>query len=146
LAWNVLNVASGVGAQIVGLRSAQDKQAAPTQTVRAVGGQAIAWGALNILIALGGQILTTRRAAQPGAGLPQTQQRELRNLRRLLWINSGLDVIYMLGGYALTRSAARAPKPDIRRGTGLGIILQGGCLLIFDVIQAIVIPPVQDER
>ncbi|PJF27320.1 MAG: hypothetical protein CUN53_04525 [Phototrophicales bacterium] len=61
---------------------------------------------------------------------------QARSLRRLLWINAGLDVLYMIGGlwYALR---AKAPRG---RGMGIGVIFQGLFLFIFDVLQAREVP------
>ncbi|MCC6615742.1 MAG: hypothetical protein IT320_19890 [Anaerolineae bacterium] len=58
--------------------------------------------------------------------------REGNNLRRLLWINAGLDILYMIGGWWTT---LRARKPWLR-GVGLGVILQGLALFIFDLFHA----------
>jgi hypothetical protein len=67
---------------------------------RGFGVQALAWGAIDAAIALGGQLSARkRRAAGPGG--PAAFEREARNLRRILWINTGLDVLYMAGGLVL---------------------------------------------
>jgi hypothetical protein len=102
---------------------------------RGFGQQAAAWGAIDAAIAIGGKISSERRAADPAAQTPAAQQREAKKLERLLWINTGLDVLYVLGGLAL----ARRPDPEQRgwRGHGLGIVVQGIFLFWFDLYHAL---------
>lgn len=103
---------------------------------RGMGGQFIGWAAVNAAIALVGAFFTEQRKLQiatPEA--PKEMMREAAKLQRLLWINAGLDVLYMLGGAWLMRSA----KPQ-RRGMGLGIILQGLFLFVFDIFHALQVP------
>lgn len=66
-----------------------------------------------------------RRAALPDPNDPEVIQRDTQSLRRLLEINTLVDLLYMAGGRILMR---RGP-----RGTGLGIIIQGALLFIFDL-------------
>ena len=63
---------------------------------RGVGEQFVGWGLVNAVIALFGQRGASRRQQQPGADAPETQAAEGRKLSRLLWINTGLDVVYVL--------------------------------------------------
>lgn len=70
---------------------------------QALGTQCLAWGAINLGIAFLGRRNMRRRAAQPGwdeGGL----RKETEKLRRILLINSGLDVLYVAGGIALVLS------------------------------------------
>jgi len=129
-AWNVVNIAIGM---LVGRGD---------EWQRGVGSQSVGWGLVNIGIALIGGRATRQRALKPDAHTPATLHKEARNLRRLLWINSGLDVLYMLGGWWLARREAARP---FRRGMGHGIIVQGALLLLFDVIHALDVPS-HDER
>lgn len=123
LAWNIVNVLVGL---VLSLGSA---------FWRGFGSQAIGWGGINLGIALVGRYVTERRFAQHDDPFSaQTAQTEARNLRRLLWFNSGLDVLYILGGWRLART--RGQRESFWRGTGWGIVLQGALLLIFDVIHA----------
>ncbi|TFU17521.1 DUF6992 family protein [Thermus tengchongensis] len=55
------------------------------------------------------------------------------NLREILLLNAGLDVLYLLGGTLLL---LRGRKPQ-HRGFGLAILVQGGFLLIFDLGHAL---------
>ncbi len=65
-------------------------------------------------------------------------EREARNLRRLLWINTGLDVLYVAGGLVLVVTLG-AQNPFMA-GSGWGVIVQGGFLLIFDLLHALAVP------
>jgi carboxylesterase len=55
-----------------------------------------------------------------------------------LWINAGLDVLYVTGGFVLLhRLGARDP---FVAGTGWGIVVQGGFLFFFDLLNAVTVP------
>jgi 4-amino-4-deoxy-L-arabinose transferase-like glycosyltransferase len=101
---------------------------------RGVGSQFLGWGVTNALIALFGQAAARQRVANlENPGLADVQAQEAEKLSRLLWINAGLDVLYMLGG----RSLGRRDKGDGRmKGMGLGVVLQALFLLAFDVFHA----------
>lgn len=102
------------------------------------GMQCAAWGLVNLLIALLGRRGSEKRAAAPEAHASETLAAETSKLRRILWLNAGLDVGYMLGGWLLARHKG---KEDARwRGQGWGIVLQGGFLFLFDVIHALALP------
>ncbi len=78
--------------------------------------------------------LGNRRRAEPDALSPAVVAKEQRNLQRLLWINTGLDVLYILGGLKLVQTKGAG---DARwRGRGWGIVVQGGFLFFFDAFQA----------
>lgn len=104
---------------------------------RGFGAQAIGWGVIDAGIALAGQWFAQRRQQNDS---PALRTEEARNLKRLLWINAGLDVVYILGGLWWARH-----KRDnaFGRGTGWGIVVQGAFLLLFDVVHARCVP---DER
>jgi hypothetical protein len=114
LRWSVLSVASGL-----------PLAASRAPLLRGLGQQFIAWGAIDGAIALAGR-WSNRRKAEQG----MTAQ-EIDKLRRLLLVNAGLDVFYMAGGLALV--ARRGQDDPYWRGTGLGIVVQGGFLLAFDL-------------
>jgi hypothetical protein len=101
---------------------------------RGVGSQFIGWALVNAGIAAGGDFVTGQRrlkTAQPDA--PQVLLREGDSLKRLLWINAGLDIFYMLGGAWMM---GRKGSKDGQRGSGLGIIVQGLFLFVFDIFHA----------
>lgn len=109
----------------------------PNRQQQGVGVQFVGWGVVNLLIAFLGGHSTQRRAQQPNAHEPVTLATESRNLRRLLWINTGLDVGYILGGLVLARTKGRS---DARwRGQGYGIVAQGGFLFFFDLFHALLV-------
>jgi hypothetical protein len=82
-------------------------------------GMNAAWGLINTGIAY--------------AGLLGTEP-ELNGLRTTLFINAGLDVVYVFGGlYLLSRSE------DTWRGSGVAVIIQGAFLLAFDLLHAFLI-------
>lgn len=98
--------------------------------------QFIGWGLIDLLIAWGGAAGTRKRRArlteeQAAAAAPQ----EARNLARILWINTALDVLYMLGG-VLVAVFPGASNP-LWLGTGIGIFLQGAFLFFFDWVHAL---------
>lgn len=102
---------------------------------RGIGTQFIGWGIVNYLIAWGGSKSTqARREALPNPETPDQQQSEANNLHRLLVINSFLDVLYIAGGFGLARTNGH--KDQFARGSGIGILLQGAFLLVFDIFQA----------
>ncbi|MBN2006671.1 MAG: hypothetical protein JXA21_25180 [Anaerolineae bacterium] len=60
-------------------------------------------------------------------------------MARLLWINTGLDVIYVTVGLILAYggpSKETNPAPR-RRGSGWGVVLQGAALFLFDLMHAL---------
>jgi hypothetical protein len=78
-----------------------------------------AWAIINSGIALAGLL-----GAEPA----------LSDLRTILLVNAGLDVLYMAGGvYLMTRGEATW------RGAGLAVLIQGGFLLVFDLLHALLI-------
>jgi len=104
---------------------------------RGFGVQALAWGAIDGAIALFGQ-LTARKRRAASAGGAERLEREARNLRRILWINTGLDVLYVAGGLIL--ASTRGVENPFLAGTGWGVIVQGGFLFIFDLLHALAVP------
>ena len=101
------------GAGIIGLWASQD------DGQKGFWGMSGAWGVINSGIALAGLL-----GAEPLLG----------DLKTVLLINAGLDVAYMLGGiYLLTRPEATW------RGSGVAVLIQGGFLLAFDLIHALLI-------
>ncbi len=106
---------------------------------RGVGAQAVGWGLIDAAIALTGVFGGNRRRANlADSYAPDVLAREARSLRRLLWINAGLDVLYVLGGWGWAR---RKRHDAFGRGTGWGIVVQGAFLLAFDLFHALRVPP-----
>ncbi|MCX7605771.1 MAG: hypothetical protein N2170_00715 [Bacteroidia bacterium] len=92
-----------------------------------MGYQNLAWGGVNAAITVIGAI-SSRKQAKQMIDWSANKQR----LRRWLWINAGLDLGYMAVGTFL------ATRPDPRlKGTGYGVILQGGGLFVLDAWHAL---------
>jgi len=54
---------------------------------------------------------------------------------KVLLINAGLDVLYMAGGaFMLSKSKTSTKRPELLKGYGQSLLLQGGFLLVFDGI------------
>ena len=54
-------------------------------------------------------------------------------MRRTLLVNAGLDVLYVVGGVIILLTLTA----ELARGNGVGIIIQGGFLLLFDTFYAL---------
>ena len=92
-----------------------------------------AWGLVNTGFA--GIILLSQKQSAPIASLGQAISRQHR-LEKLLLLNTGLDAAYMATGFALIeRSRHVQQRPERLRGSGQSLLLQGGFLLAFDVVQ-----------
>jgi len=54
---------------------------------------------------------------------------------KLLLINAGLDILYMAtGGFLISKSKSSTKRPELLKGYGQSLILQGGFLLVFDTL------------
>jgi hypothetical protein len=117
----------GIGSVVAGAGLATQRN----PVLRHFGLQALAWGGIDALLALAG-----RRGARSSARYDSTQakrsaEEEAARFQTIVAVNAGLDVLYILGGWRLTRDHRRD-----RQGMGWGIIVQGAFLLIFDTILA----------
>jgi hypothetical protein len=104
-----------MGASVLGLwLSSSDSQ-------KGFWGMSGAWGFVNGAIAL--------------IGLLGAETNDYAALRTTLWINAGLDVLYVASGlYLLSR------PEETWRGGGVAILIQGGFLLAFDILHALLVP------
>jgi len=106
---------------------------------KGVGTQAVAWSSINIAIAFFGNLFTRRRLDKLENPFEvSVVTKEAVNLRRVLWINTGLDVLYMVGGLILART--RGKQSAFARSNGMGIVLQGLLLFVFDLVHALRVP------
>ncbi len=103
---------------------------------RAFGLQSLAWGAIDALIAWFGLQRLQKQNIIPGDDA--AEENEASRMRRILWINNALDVLYVAGGTALVYFLGRDNL--FWRGTGWGIILQGAFLYVFDLWHALRVP------
>jgi len=87
LRWNVLNIL--IGLLLLPRRAFW----------RGLGSQAIGWGLINSAIAiLGNEATRQRRLKLEDSYSTPRLNKESHNLRSVLWINTVLDVVYMIGG------------------------------------------------
>lgn len=102
---------------------------------RNTGLQAIGWGMIDAILALIGSANARRNAVRMEMGELDLHdaEEEARKFQRILWINAGLDLLYIGGGLELARRSSGQPA---RRGTGVGIAVQGLFLLLFDSLLA----------
>lgn len=114
LSWGGLNAIFGAAAQV---------KANPF--MRQFGLQALAWGAIDALIALFGLRDAQRKQAARASTLAQA-----RRFRVIVLANAALDIGYIAGGLAALRGANGKGE---RAGMGVGIIVQGAFLLLFDL-------------
>ena len=109
---------------------------------RGVGVQGLVWGVIDAAIAGFGLASLRRKRKKADADTAQMRLREAHSLRRTLLINAGLDVLYVVGGIVvLTNFTA-----EFARGNGVGIIVQGGFLLLFDTFYALRIQRLEADQ
>jgi len=110
------------GSTVIGIpMTMQDSPA-----VRAAGIQSIAWGVVGGVVT--GLALAQGSSARRIVGTEAYWLKERKKLRNIFLVTAALDVAYLAVGSALW---AASTKPELR-GTGAGIMLQGGFLLVFD--------------
>ena len=102
----------------------------------AVGIQFLIWGTVDLAIAAVGERDRRRKLAAGAGSDPAASATETRRLRRLLWINAALDVVYVAVGAGLV---VFGPGPVVD-GHGVGVVIQGGFLLAFDAAHAATLP------
>lgn len=125
--WNIVNILVG----IVILRRGG--------FWRGVGSQNIGWGLINIGIAvIGTRVTQGRYDSLENPESPAILEKETRNLRRLLLVNAFLDLLYVAGGRRFAQGAGA--EDSRRRGMGVGIMIQGALLFVWDVFLVRVMP------
>jgi len=92
----------------------------------------IYWNIVNILIASGAlYFLLTANAANYNLA----QSIELHGwYKKVLYLNIGLDVAYIMLGIWLQERARYSPKTEQLQGWGQSVVLQGLFLLILDIV------------
>lgn len=106
---------------------------------RGVASQFMGWAVINAAIGWFGQRGTLSRREKLGAqaDAQPVMAGEATKLWRLLWINAGLDILYILGGLSFAR---RSREDDRKRGIGIGIAVQGAFLFVFDIWHGLIVP------
>jgi hypothetical protein len=128
--WAVASVAVGSALALV----ARGRDSEASQRLAGFARQNVAWGAIDLAIA--------------GAGLQSERQPvpdpadAARSLRRLLLVNAALDVGYVAAGVALVRAGRVRGRDSV--GDGLAVVLQGGFLLVLDLVHAVRIQRVRE--
>ena len=103
-----------------------------------MGIQFSAWGLIDAIIAIFGERAAKKRFAQlPDPQADEIVDRESQKLYKILLVNTGLDVGYILGGSAVTLTKGKTDSGW--RGHGIGIIIQGAFLFIFDLVHMLLI-------
>lgn len=91
------------------------------------------WNTVNLTIA-GITLANTFSTDLFGITSSEMLKKHLKS-ERLYLINAGLDLIYIGSGYYLKyRSAQKERNKDLLSGYGKSIMLQGGFLLVFDLV------------
>lgn len=124
-AWAVLSISIGLA-----LLAFPSSPTSSPAFASAFGLQCLVWGAIDAVIAYAGLRSAQKRSRTPEA--------EANHLRRLLWLNAGLDVLYIGVGAALIALSA---GDSTWLGHGWGVIVQGAFLLVFDAAHAYYLPP-----
>lgn len=121
----------GIGSSLIGALL----MLVPRPFWRQFGLQALSWGVIDVLLAIAGRRQALVHAEQFAGGAldDHDAEREAAKFERILLVNAGLDVGYIAAG-GLT-AARFADRPD-RRGLGVGILVQGLFLLLFDALVA----------
>ncbi len=93
--------------------------------------QALTWGAIDAALALFGLAGANKKEERHALGELDEQDvvKEAYGFHRILLLNTGLDVLYVVGGaWLLHRFQGRSD----RQGMGVGVIVQGLWLFLFD--------------
>ena len=91
------------------------------------------WNLVNLGLAGVGLLGSRKKKATAESLADAVRQHE--NMKQLLLINAGLDVAYVAGGaYLGERATSHPDNADQLRGYGKAIMVQGGFLLAFDLV------------
>ncbi|MBO9729463.1 MAG: hypothetical protein J7623_12575 [Chitinophaga sp.] len=121
--WSVANIATGLVA--MGQTSGEAKYFHQMNAI---------WNVVNLGIATAGYF--GNRKLHPGSYNMQGSIKEQYKIEKIYLVNGALDVAYILGGlYAREYGKNQSGKEQDRwKGYGSSIILQGGFLLLYDVV------------
>lgn len=121
--WSVANIATGLIA--MGQTSGEAKYFHQMNAI---------WNAVNLGIATAGYL--GNRKLNPADYNMQGSIKEQNKIEKIYVVNGALDVAYILGGlYAREYGKNQTGKEQDRwKGYGTSIILQGGFLLLYDVV------------
>jgi len=89
------------------------------------------WNVVNFGIAAGGYFGLPSPNEVPSL---TTTMNEYHNFNKILLLNAGLDVAYMVGGFYLKEKAKNSEnRKALFKGYGNSVILQGAFLFVFDL-------------
>lgn len=92
----------------------------------------VMWGGINLAIAGLGYIGNANaKIKDPTMASVLKHQ---NGVEKTYLINGGLDVLYMGAGLWMNKASDRQKNPDKFKGYGNSIIVQGGFLLLYDVV------------
>lgn len=123
--WGVLSVLIGLGPAVAG-----------DPFWRGLGAMFVAWGAVDAALGVAARRLAERNR-RASIGDVARRDRDAARLRAILLVNAGLDVAYVAFGAWLIASAG---SDAWRAGAGWGVVIQGGFLLLFDLVHARWVP------
>ncbi|NDC40296.1 MAG: hypothetical protein EBZ77_01910 [Chitinophagia bacterium] len=92
----------------------------------------VAWGAVNTGIAAWGAVRLRQQAKEKFSGKKAVDRYVLD--KRLYTINVALDLVYLGAAGGMLQYAAQHPtdNPEMYRGFGKSVLMQGAVLLVFD--------------
>ncbi|HEY4651967.1 MAG TPA: hypothetical protein VIG72_11170 [Pontibacter sp.] len=97
----------------------------------------IYWNIVNMLIAsVALYLLLTANAAAPALSESIAQHSWFK---KILYLNMGLDVAYLMTGVWLQERSRYSPKTEQLEGWGQAVVLQGLFLLLLDVVLTILL-------
>ncbi len=95
------------------------------------------WNVINLGIAFGGYFGAKKNRSKVFTPFQSFEKQKASE--RLFLYNSGLDIAYMTTGLFLNTLSYRINKvSDLLKGFGNSMMLQGGILLVFDVVMYLV--------
>jgi hypothetical protein len=108
---------------------------APWRVVNGIALQALIWGSVDATIAVVAWVGARRRSLRYPDETREVE--ETIRLRRTLRINGFLDIVYIATGAAIVVVFQGQP---FALGNGVGVIIQGAFLLVFDFVHAFRLP------
>ncbi|MES1222883.1 MAG: hypothetical protein ABUT20_45745 [Bacteroidota bacterium] len=92
------------------------------------------WGSVNLAIA--GSSLLAMKKRRTDISLSQSLKSQSA-IEKTFLINGGLDLVYLTAGFYCMEKCKNQVNPDKYKGYGKSLFVQGGSLLLFDVIMYI---------
>lgn len=90
------------------------------------------WNIANLAIATVGLLSIRKQMAGPHSF--ERNMREQHQMEKIIVFNGGLDLAYLVTGLYLKERGNRLNKDQLK-GYGTSLLVQGGFLLLFDIVQ-----------